>query len=51
MKATNLLHWVMCVVLYPRITMAIKTANKVGACCIIIELIVTLVAAWAIWSK
>jgi hypothetical protein len=34
-----------------RIVMAIKTANKVGACFIIVELIVALVAAWAIRSK
>jgi hypothetical protein len=31
--------------------LAIKTANKVGTCCIIVELIVALAAAWAIWSK
>jgi hypothetical protein len=51
MKATNLLHWVMRAVLYRRIAMALKTANKVGTCCIIIELSVALAAAWAIRSK
>ena len=50
-KATNLLHWVMCSVLYQRIMMAIKTASKVGTFCIIIVLIVALVAAGAIWSE
>jgi len=31
--------------------MAIKTANKVGTCCIIIKLIVILAAAWVIRSE
>ncbi len=50
-KATNLLHWAMCAVLYPCIGMAIKMASKVGTFSIDVLLIVTLVAAWAIRSK
>jgi len=31
--------------------MAMETANKVGTCCIIVELIVALAAAWAVLSE
>ena len=44
MKATGLLHWAICTVYYHGIVIAIKTANKVGTCFIIVELIVALVA-------
>jgi hypothetical protein len=36
-EALDLLHWVMCVVTYRRIAMAIETASKVGVfvdCCL-----------------
>ncbi len=51
MKATDLLHRVMRAVWYHHIEMAIKTAHKVGTCCIIVVLIITLAVAWAIQSK
>jgi hypothetical protein len=52
MKAMNLLHWAMRLVLwYRRIAMAIETASKVGTFCIVVLLIVALAAAGAIRSK
>ena len=50
-KATSLLHWVMCSVLYCRIATAIKMASKVGTCCIIVTFAVALAAAGAIRSE
>ena len=51
MKAPNLLHWVMCVLLYRCIVMAIKTTSKVGTCCIIVVLVVALAASGVIRSE
>jgi hypothetical protein len=39
MKAMNLLHWAMRLVLYCRIAMVIKTASKAGAFCIVMLLL------------
>jgi hypothetical protein len=39
MKAMNLLHWAMHLVLYCRIAMVIKTASKAGAFCIVVLLL------------
>ena len=51
-KATDLLHQVMRLVSYCCIAMTIETASKVCTlCCIIVLMIVSLVAAWAIQSK
>ncbi len=51
MKALDLLHQAMCLVLYRRIAMAIETASKLGTFCIVVLLIVALAAAGAIRSE
>jgi len=51
MKALYLLHWVMSLVLYCRIAMAIKMASKVGTFCIVVFLVVALAVAGAIRSE
>ncbi len=50
-KPMNLLHWVMCVVLYCHTAMASKTASKVGTFFINVLFAVALAAAGAIRSK
>ncbi len=50
-KATNLLHRAMRLVLYRHIATAIEMASKVGTCCIVVTFAVALAAAGAIRSN
>ena len=51
LKALDLLHWAMRLILYRHIAMAIEMKSKVGTFCMVVLLLVALAAARAIRSK